>query len=256
MYLGIPMLMGVPLAYRTAKIAAALKQRGLPPVAPDDQNIPAETANAIIAEIKKSNSKPQSNKTLAQQTLQIFETINAHPPRWAATTGLLFAHLATLGLAAVFALTFFIGQRADLRNLFTNAASLPKHSLDCGPLPTWSGGQPVEKSGATNLTLVATFAKHAAALTEFQALTQQLPANAALKCFGETLLLSLPGDDDAARKKWLAELQAHTKDVFVDSTNYHAAVSFMCVAPTAVAATNLVATLLRQDIGSGGSGEA
>src|SRR3954465_8991693 len=92
MYLGIPMLLGIPAAYRTARLAAELKQRGFPPSPPEEQSIPAASADVIISEIKKSSSEPQSTKKVAQQTLQIFETINARPPGWAATFGLLFIH--------------------------------------------------------------------------------------------------------------------------------------------------------------------
>jgi len=239
MYLGIPILMGIPTAYRTARIAAELKRRGLPPVPPDDQNIPAETANAIIAEIQKSSTKPQSNKTIAQQVLQIFETINAHPPVWPATVGLLFVHLASLALAAVFAFTFVVAQRGDFASLLANAAFMPKHTLACGPQPSWRGEQFDESAAAQMNTIVATFPKHAAAQSAFQPLTNQLPARAALKMFGDTLLLTLPADDDAARAQWLTNLQAATKDVFVDSTNYRAAFTIFCIAPTARAATNL-----------------
>ena len=238
MYVAIPMAMGIPVAYRTARIAAELKQRGLPPVPPDDQNIPAETANAIISEIQKAATKAQSNKTMAQQVLQIFETINAHPPRWPATIGLLFAHLASLALAAVFALTFVFAQRGDFAGLLANAAFMPKHTYICGSPPTWRGA-PTDESAALPDTMVATFPKHAAALAAFQSLTNQLSPRAALTVFGDTLLLTLPANDDAARKQWLTNLQARTKDVFVDSTNYRAGFSIVCLAPTALAATNL-----------------
>jgi Zn-dependent protease len=243
MYLGIPMLISIPAAYRTARIAAELKQRNLPPVPPEEQNIPAATAEAIIGEIKRSTTKPQSNKMMAQQALQIFETINAHPPGWVATIGLLFAHLASFGLAAVFALAFVIAQRGDLRDIFANAAFLPKHSLACGPVPMWQGSQFDEKIAAPAITLVATFPKHDAAATIFQGMTNQLPPLAALKLFGDTLLLSLPTGNDASRKKWLGELQQHTKDVFVDSTNYHAAFSISGIAPSAKAAEDMAAEL-------------
>ena len=76
-------------------------------------------------------------------------------------------------------------------------------------------------------------------MSAFQSLTNQLPPACSLKCFGETLLLAMPADDDSARKKWLAELQGRSKDVFVDSTNYHAAFSLICVAPNSRVATNL-----------------
>ena len=242
-YVGIPMLITVPVAYRTARIAAQLKQGGLPPVSPDEQNIPPATANTIISAIKASATKLQSNKEVARQTLQVFETVNARPPGWAASIGLLFAHASGFGLAFVFALVFLVGQRSDLRDIFLNAATLPRHYLACGPVPEWKGDQFSEKSLSSDNLIVATFGRHAAAAAAFQSLTNQLPADSALQLFGDTLLLPLPNEDEAARANWVQELQKRTKDVFVDNTNYHAAFSLVCVAPTAKTAEAIQAQL-------------
>jgi Zn-dependent protease len=230
MYLGILMLIGVPASYRMARIAADLRERGLPPVPPDEQTIPAETAQKIIAEVKQAATKPQSNKMVAQQALQIFETLNARPPGWAATIGLLFAHGASFAMAAVFALAFVIAQRGDLRDLIANAAQMPKHKLICGSTQVW-GSRQAGPDSAPQITVIATFARRTEAATVFQDLTNRIPATASLERFGDSLLLSLPPDDDALRKKWVDDLQARTKDVFVDSTNFPASFSLVCIAP-------------------------
>jgi hypothetical protein len=243
MYLGIPMLIGIPVAYRTARLAAELNQRGFPPAPPEEQNIPAASADVIISEIKRSSPKPQSNKMVAQQTLQIFETINARPPGWAATFGLLFVHAASLAAAAIFAIAFLVVQRGDLRDIFANAASLPKHALECGPVPGWEGKQFAKDAAVSNDLIVATFSKPAEAGQSFQSIKGQLPDNCRLTQFGDTLLLSFPADDEATRKRWLHELQAHAKDVFVDSTNYHAAFSLLCIAPDQKAAAAIAGEL-------------
>ena len=243
MYLGIPMLIGIPVAYRTARLAAELKQRGFPPAPPEEQDIPATSADIIISEIKKSSSKPQSNKMVAQQTLQIFETINARPPGWAATLGLLFVHGAGIAAATIFAIAFLVVQRGDLRDIFTNAASLPKHTLECGPVPGWEGKQFAKDAAVSNDLIIATFSKRAEAGQNFQSIKSQLPDNCRLTQFGDSLMLSFPADDDAMRKRWLHELQAHTKDVFVDSTNYHASFSLLCIAPDQKAAAAIAGEL-------------
>ena len=240
MYLGIIMLIGIPVAYRTARIAADLKKRGLPPVSEDNQNIPPATAQTIINEVKQATARPQSIKMVAQQTLQIFETLNARPPGWGATLGLLFIHAASVGAAAVFALAFIIAQRGDFRDLIANASLMPKHRLVCGPLPAWNGGQAVV--APDNITLVATFAKTGDTTALFQQLTNRLPATAALKLFGESLLLSLQAGQDDLRKQWLDEFQSRTRNVFVDSTNYHAAFSLFCIAPD----TNVAQTIVSE----------
>jgi Zn-dependent protease len=238
MYLGILMLVGIPAAYRMARIAVDLKKRDLPPISEDDQTIPPATAQAIIGEVKRTATRPLPTRIIAQQTLQIFETLNARPPGWGATLGLLFAHATGFALAAVFGLAFIIAQRSELRDLFANAALIPKHQLSVKPWPVWNGNEVVLRPD--NITLVATFVRAGEASEQFQGWTNRLPTTAALSCFGESVLLSLPAAQDDLRKQWLAEFQRQTRDVFVDSTNYHAAFSLMCIAPDTNAAQGIV----------------
>ena len=142
MYLGIPMLISIPAAYRVARITRTLRDRGVPPASPDDQTIPTTTAVTIIEELKKSMPKGHSNKMVAQQTLQIFENMNSRPPGWLASIGLFFAYFASLGMAGVFAMVLIVGQRADLQSLPSSAALQPKRSLICGTFSSWAGLRP------------------------------------------------------------------------------------------------------------------
>jgi hypothetical protein len=239
MYVGLLMLFSVKAAYRTARIAADLKARGLPPVGEDEQNIPPETAQTIIAEVRKGTSMQLSTKMVAQQTLQIFETLNARPPGWVVTVGLLFVQVTGIGVAAVFALAFVFAQRGDFRYLVNNARLMPKHALASGPWPAWNANG----AASNGIVLVATFPKASTAAALFQDMTNHLPATASLKLFGESLLLSLPADQDDLRKQWLADFQGRTKDVFVDSTNFHATFSLFCIAPNTNAAENIISEL-------------
>ena len=53
--------------------------------------------------------------------------------------GLLFVHVTSFAVAAVFALVFIIAQRGELRDLFANASMMPKHKLAVEPWPAWNG---------------------------------------------------------------------------------------------------------------------
>ena len=86
-FLGIPMLLSIPMNYRMGRTAAELRKRGLPPVSEDAQTIPPETAQAIITEVKKTMPKGRTSRMVADQTLQIFEMLNARPPGWIASIG-------------------------------------------------------------------------------------------------------------------------------------------------------------------------
>jgi hypothetical protein len=216
-----------------------LKQRELPPVAEDAQDIPPEMAHAIISEVKQAAKRPLSTKMVAQQTLQIFETLNARPPGWAATLGLLFVHASAFGLAAVFALAFVFAQRGDLRDLVSNAAMMPKHKLASDAVRAWN-----EHASPTNaITLVATFGRPQDAAALFATATNQLPPAASLRLFGESVLLALPAGQDELRRQWLTDFQGRTKDVFVDNTNNRTAFSVFCIATDTNAAEAIVKEL-------------
>jgi Zn-dependent protease len=238
MYLGIPMLLGIPVAYRLARVVATLRKRGVPPASADDQTIPAETAQTIIAELKQVLPKMHTPKMVAEQTLQVFETLNARPPGWLASIGLLLAHLGSLAIAVVFAVVLFVGQHGGLSDILT-AAQASRHKIACGSITVWRGEQTPAIGVRPQNTLIATFSKSSAAETAFHTLTNLLPDDAVLKIFGETMLLSLPLDDADARRQWLAWLQEQTKDVFVENTDFPAMLSLACLAPTEQAAREL-----------------
>ena len=228
MYLGVFMLIGIPAAYRMARITSTLRQRRVPTGSPDDQTIPTETAVAIIDELKKSLPKRHTTKMVAQQALQIFETLNARPPGWLATSSLLFAYITSLGMAAVFAGVFIIGQRGDFRAVLAATANQPKRALACGTSLSWKGDQVDTASETPPVTIIANFPKRSDAMNSFKVLTNQLPPSVMLTLFGDSLFLTLPSGEGEVRKQWFSELQHRTKEVFVDSTNYPTTLSASC----------------------------
>jgi len=72
--------------------------------------------------------KGYSNKLVAQQTLQIFENMNARSPGWLASIGLFFAYFTSLGMAGVFALVLIVGNARIYRR-----CSPPRRSSPNGP---------------------------------------------------------------------------------------------------------------------------
>ncbi|HEY1788796.1 MAG TPA: site-2 protease family protein [Verrucomicrobiae bacterium] len=231
MLVGILMLISLPAAFRVVRIAATLRQRGLQPVSEDDQTIPPPTAQAIIAEVRRATKVRQSNKSIAQQTLQVFETLNARPPGLGATIGLLFVQWISIGIAAVFAVVFFVGQNRARLSFLNTMKLVPDHKLVLEESRTWRAGPGGRAAGSPGIILVGNFHDSTGAMRSFEDFTNRLPANATLRLFGDSLLLSLPLDDDGLRRQWLNELQHRAKDVFADDTNSHAAFSLSCVAP-------------------------
>jgi len=233
MFIGIPLLLSLPIAFKLARIANDLRERGLPPALPDMQKIPVQTAQAIIAEVKKAFPKGSTNKSIAQHTLQIFETLNARPPGWAATAGLLVLYGGSGVTALIFVVLFAIAQHGDLGGFVSAAARQPKQEVTCGAIETWRGAESRNDPQQHRITVIATHPRASAVNTAFGRLAGKLPSDGAITRFGSSLLVSLPANDDDVRKQWLDELGRETKDVFVASSNFHATLSITCIAPTA-----------------------
>ncbi len=232
LYLAIPMAMGIPPAYRLAKITAELRILGVEPNSSDNQTVPVETAQIIIAEVKKAAKTPLSNRVIAQQSLDIFERLNARPPGWLATIGLLFVHVGSVVLAIAFIIVIFAAKGLNLTALTNAYQAQPKHAITCAPMLTWQGSDAGGLYSTNENTIVATLPKSRSIETAFQSLTNRLPVNATLTVFGNTLLLTLPGDKTAERRTWLKELQGLTKDAFVDNSNFPARFTLTCIAPS------------------------
>ncbi|HEU4722046.1 MAG TPA: site-2 protease family protein [Gemmatimonadaceae bacterium] len=107
-YLAIFMAVALPAMHKQARITNELRKSKLPPVSDDDQTIPPETAEAIVAAVKARFPKSLTNKNAAQYTLQIFENLNARPPGLWASLGLGALQLVSLVAAAVIAAALYL----------------------------------------------------------------------------------------------------------------------------------------------------
>jgi Zn-dependent protease len=108
MILGLFLLITLVHSYRNARIAYNLRKSGFQAVSADNQSIPVELAETIISEVKKAFPKRVNNKTIAQFTLNIFETLNSRPPHWLAVLGLAGVHAGCFIIAVLFTF-FFVG---------------------------------------------------------------------------------------------------------------------------------------------------
>jgi hypothetical protein len=77
----------------------------------------------------------------------------------------------------------------------------------------------------------------------FAALTNQVPPAASLTRLGDSLVLTLPANDDAAREKWFDLMQARCTNTFVAVSNAPVTVSVTFIAPNNAVATNLTTEL-------------
>lgn len=230
-FLGIFMAMGIPVSYRVARIAFDLRKRELPHASEDDQTIPLETAQAIITEVKNAFPKNVTTKMIAQHTLNIFETLNARPPGWLATIGLLFVYALNFVMALFVGGMLIFAQSRGLGSSSSNSAFRPTHRLEPGSVVNWRGARSGETVDKGQNIVVATFQLPSDARTAFSSLTNAAPMETSMQLFGSTALVTIPADDEALQTHYLNLLRAQTKTVFVATTNSMVTFSLACVAP-------------------------
>jgi len=237
-YIAVAMGISLPMAFKLSKVTDRLRRTPLPPPLLEEQGIPVPTAQAIISAIKAEMPRQTTNRTLAQLTLNVFETLNARPPGVWGTVGLLAVQGGSILLVVLCSFLLILDKHGGGLGSFAHAAvRQPQHPLDCGSHSRWSGDAAASLSAFN--TTVATFQRHAQAKNGFEQLQGRLPATTTLSLVGETLFLTLPAEDDAARERWFKELQRLSTNVFVVLTNQAVSISLMFVAPHERAATNL-----------------
>jgi Zn-dependent protease len=239
MYVGIATLATLPASFAVARTTTRLRQQGFVASSPDDQNIPDAVAETIITELKATLPKAGTAKNMARLTLQVFESLNAKPPGWAASLGLLAWYGGTVLTAVVFAGIVIVGQTGLLNGMLANGGMIPRLKCDCHSVKSVRH----RDADVSRMNLVTTLDRPAQADVAFSALAAQLGGEESLEEIGQTLVLSLPSDAKKARQAWLEKFETYNTNAFVDWTNNSASFSFLAIAPNAVAASNITSEL-------------
>jgi Zn-dependent protease len=242
MYIAIPMAIGLPIAFKVAKVTDKLRNASLPPPFPGEDKISIPTAELIITSLKAEMPAKTSNKVLAQQALTVFETLNAKPPGVLGTIGLLAVHGGAVVLTVICGFLLVLDKEGGgLKNFARAAIRQPQHNYACGN-ERHQPGKSVASAEPRN-TIIATFPKRAEAEQAFKQLGTRLPAVGSLSLLGDSVLLSLPAADDAAREEWFNEVQSRSTNLFVALSNRPVNLSLMCVALNQAKASNIVSEL-------------
>jgi Zn-dependent protease len=240
LFIGIIMAISLPVSLKLGKVTAALRGANLPPPLPNQDRIPLTTAQAIISAVKAEVPGKLNNKAVAQHALSVFETLNARPPGGLATLSLLLVHGGSVALAILCGLLLMLDKHGGgLKQFAAAALRQPQHALSCAPPVRWSGPSAAGLPAEQRNTMVATAEEPSAAKRWFAAATNRLPASATLSVIGDSVFLTLPAADEAAREKWFEELQVLSTNLFVVLTNRPVSLSLMFITPEMMTATNL-----------------
>lgn len=231
-FMGVFMLLGLPVAHRLARVAHDLKRSGASFVSPDDQNLPDEVALLIARKLKATLPGTVNLRDLATHTLSVFKRLNDRPPGVLASVFLLGVYLGSLVAALVGLGLVFLGKE----NRF--AAGVRDEQVP--PRLVWESDQvrqpPFEEwrpAALVESCVVAVFPEGTPTNQAGQVVSRYRSD------LGQVLFLSGPG---ASTNQVLA-LGANPTNVFVEwpASNRVASVQLRCEAPDNATAQRLAA---------------
>lgn len=201
---GVSMFLGIPQALRVAKLSKELREEGFEPVSQDSNTIPPDVADAIIDRLKERDPKPAHPKLIATRTVNIFETLNARPPGWFASFGLLAVHVLSMAAAVMFAMILMVAQRGPLSDFVRRATESPKHAISSGDAVLTAGAVP---TSADQSALSATFKDRQAAVEAFEAMKNEKSSDRSIVLFGDTILITMPTTELPVQVRELTRLR-------------------------------------------------
>ena len=186
-YIGLAMAVSLPQSIRIARITHRLRAEGVAAESPDQKSVPAGIAVAIFKELDATSKRPEALKTRAVFALNIFESLNAVPPSWLGTVGLLALYLGVLGIA-------FLGCGVGgwLRPGGGSVESLlripePHHHFVCGQYEAADGRAAASYSGEDQIIVSGSFTNRETAQKAFASLQESGDART-LTLFGESVM--------------------------------------------------------------------
>jgi len=220
-FVAFNMAITLPTTYRLGQIASRLRRQGMSPFSADNQSIPRETAVTILDEIRRVFPKLTSPKTAAIHALNVFQSINARPPGWLATSGLLLGYLGSLLTAVVMGSLIIVFGHSGLwddKNE-TQIAPLPR-PLACESVDTDNLRLDAESYDVPTVTMFAHFKDRIGAADAARSIQSQGLSSNHIVVFGESLLLSVPQSAEQGYRKQLMALGMEEKSLEVSDTNH------------------------------------
>ena len=212
MSVGIAFAIALPVTWRVARIAAELRKNG-GVQSGAEHTMPPQAAGMIVDKLRTAFPKNQNRRSIATLSRQVYDRVCSVPPTGLATAGLLTLYVGGGLLGAIFGAVMVVAAQGNLRSITRMAQTQPAHTLDVSQIQEWDGASSCARQ--THLTCVATFPNAAAALRSFNEAKSQLPASAAARLLGDSLLVMLPFGDETSRKSWFEKLDAQAPGAFV-----------------------------------------
>lgn len=204
LFIGLFLMLGIPITFRMARLAQRLRREGVPSVASDGQ-IPAQTAKKIIDGVDEATGHAASSQIVATHSLQVFETINATPPGIVVSVLFVLLHVLSLGTSIGAGFVLMIEKQSSFEDFYNLAMSGPQYTSLCEKPEKWSPPGWVPSEADEGLLLVAHRGSLELAAEEFTKLSANPPAAGRLMRFGQSLLVDVK--DVTAHDLWKNELE-------------------------------------------------
>ena len=219
-YVALNMAMTLPTTYRLGQIASRLRRQGLSPFSQDNQSIPHDAAVTILDEIRRVFPKLTSAKTAATHALSVFQSINARPPGWLATSGLLLGYLGSLLIAIVVGSFMMVMSRPGFWDgkVEPQTDTLPR-PFACESIDADNLRLDAKTNGIPAVTVIAHFKDRFAAADARKSIQDQGLSSNHIAVFGESLLLSVPRSSEGRYRKQITALGGDEKSLEVSDTN-------------------------------------
>ena len=208
-------------------VRRALRRGGVAVASADDRTIPPEIARQIVDKLLEGRTRPVANKIVAQQALNVFESLNTRPPGWGASLLLVMVQGGALLAALVATLVFVVAQRPDIKELWKQAQArahaapferpLPKHAAPDDAVAQWQGERYHFAGPQDERTIVATFDGPSQAAVQFKQLSGKAGAAGTVRHFADTVFVSLPADAKADANAIFDSLSPQTKQLFIEA---------------------------------------
>ncbi len=190
-FIGVMMLLGLRSAYRVARVASDIRDAQIDTSSPDGQTVPNRVVDEIVTRLNDASPLPAPDALRAQQTLQVFESVNARPPGVGGTLALGGVYGGTFCFAIVFAVLISFFQPGGP---FYTGNPTARYAYEGGTAKQWPEAAERLPSG-TATTVIATYASAKAATSAFESEKSGLSEDAIVTLFGRSMLLTLKADE-------------------------------------------------------------
>jgi Zn-dependent protease len=225
--IAVAMSLSLPAMYKVAKITSSLRRSPIPLRSDDGHTLPPAAAEIIVERIKSAFPAKLTNKAAAQYTLQVFENLNAAPPRALASVGLGLLHFGSMVGAAVAAMLIYVG--------ISNGAW---HKLDASAIRVM---QPQSDSALAEPrnTVFAIYDEPAQARAGIGELRHVGSSESAVAAFGDMAVLSIPVEDVDGLRDVQTMLEKKGTTFVISSPTVPALIRMSCTAKSSAAAKTI-----------------